>query len=1593
MSSADKLALRIKKRRAAHGIWRRRLSWMLITCLCITNINLAVFASESIGGDGSLAASPSSATASEADIWMPEDSLTGEELLEEAERAVTKGWKFDFGSMTKKLSGDSEDDNSVNYEQYKELFDGYSSFTLFKDNGEDGRLGGEGKSSYGYIIVRLEKSRYMEYRNGESAASPSVAESSADDGDVATDSETDSIGGYKLNGDERIIFLYMNGSDEEVTFHLNLEDIETSEVVVPAADYFLEEKEEETAATEVTEETEESGTKADEITGEPEDGKEPGGAGGSGSGVSDGSSVSGGSESGNTSDSGDKADTAGDADTGKESDSDKNTDADGKDTDSGKDADSNKDTDSNRDTDGNKDTDSGNGEDSVKDADADKNTDTDKGTDSGKDTNTDAGKDTDSDKAADTDKNADSDKKADSDKSQSSDKNQGAAHDKDSAGKTESGSDKGSADKSGSDSDSGSAGSGSSDSSGEKTVSISSYNVPRVMGPNPDATGEEEDDDISFEEWSEDDEEDDEEDEEDDYGYDDSSAVYDEEDGIIHLNMNLLPAVVVQTRKETPKTKGALKMFSRSKTVDEQIRMVAAETSPRAFSTGTKTYHKQIEYKGDGKYDLHLDVAGYSPAFDIVLVIDNSGSMYDKGYNKTLKNILTENNNNDVDKTKGFVGYVLSQAPGSRFAVVKYDSLAEPVLDWNSDEGNIKSKINGLSRPSESSYGKSRGGTNYEDALRKTEVYLNNRGNSSRTPMVIFLSDGLPTFYNQHQKDNTDTVKYNDLPSSDQGWGIGGTGWNQSGNTSKESLNAGKEFFASVMKKSQPIIYGVGFGEAKIQYFEPIVTGKENSSDDGKSRILVDNGKSLTENFEVIKENMKLKNARIIDKLSENVELPANWEQTAKVYETNTSGSKTQLQKGRGYQSLGYNESTREITLFFGKSKELTKGNVYELVFEVEVSKTAKDKYVSDGYQYPDRGDADTDYNTRTSSGQAGFYSNDNALLIYGATADMTFTYPKPVVQVDINAKPEHRKYIEDKTDGTFELTLDVTSDVGTITEETTNVSPADIVFVLDRTTSMDLAVSGSSSTRLKVVNGAVEKMMNELHSQEYDISYKGVQFAGSTGSDEDLNIIPSDGTWLQTKGTYNNNLKITDTAIYTRPNPALRKGIGILKTGSPANQEKEGTKKHIIFLTDGAPQYVGINWGSDGIERSTTQEIADLESNPLDFPSGTIVHIIACGIDLRATDNTSKCAKQYLEKIKTVAEAKGATVATYQQALSVEEVNTVFEKITDSIISTSTTVKNVKNAVITDKLSEYAEFVNPAADAVRVSVGGKTLTRGTTEYSNVIDSITFSPEENPNTITVTFNPQYVLEKDVTHSISFPVKPTAKAYAEYSKGYLHEGDSGTDVPDTDEADYTSSGKAGFYSNSEATLRYTFGDKQNEMEYKKPVLQVSQGRLQIRKVVEGNKVASDADKEFIIHVKDEDGNTYTSVVLKDKEESPYIYVNGTATFVITESVPMEYVKQSGIVITDVKTGGSSSSSNGTVTVKPGDDLLVEIDNTLTHKNYFHSDDAVTNYTTGDRNVPFKDSREGAKAVAENQPKAGLAGDDEDNTMTEEGETLE
>lgn len=97
-----------------------------------------------------------------------------------------------------------------------------------------------------------------------------------------------------------------------------------------------------------------------------------------------------------------------------------------------------------------------------------------------------------------------------------------------------------------------------------------------------------------------------------------------------------------------------------------------------------------------------------------------------------------------------------------------------------------------------------------------------------------------------------------------------------------------------------------------------------------------------------------------------------------------------------------YDSATKKVTVTFPENYPLVEGTTYSISFDIKVNDTAYNEYAKKGYNAV--GDEGTDApNNDTSSGKAGFFSNESATLEYMFNEQSyTAPYAKPVVQVPV---------------------------------------------------------------------------------------------------------------------------------------------------------------------------------------------------------------------------------------------------------------------------------------------------------------------------------------------------------------------------------------------------------------------------------------------------------------------------------------------------------------------------------------------------------------------------------------------------------------
>ena len=142
---------------------------------------------------------------------------------------------------------------------------------------------------------------------------------------------------------------------------------------------------------------------------------------------------------------------------------------------------------------------------------------------------------------------------------------------------------------------------------------------------------------------------------------------------------------------------------------------------------------KYIDKNDDGTYDITLNVSGSvetqitKAKVDVLMIADVSGSMNEKSRLKNLKiaaNALVDTFSEQKDTVD------------TQYSLVTFSNYGNKVAGWVDSE-EFKRKINALT---------ANGGTNYDQGLAVANSCLSS-ARTQATKIVIFLTDGQPTFY------------------------------------------------------------------------------------------------------------------------------------------------------------------------------------------------------------------------------------------------------------------------------------------------------------------------------------------------------------------------------------------------------------------------------------------------------------------------------------------------------------------------------------------------------------------------------------------------------------------------------------------------------------------------------------------------------------------------------------------------------------------------------------------------------------------------------------------------------------------------------
>ena len=341
-----------------------------------------------------------------------------------------------------------------------------------------------------------------------------------------------------------------------------------------------------------------------------------------------------------------------------------------------------------------------------------------------------------------------------------------------------------------------------------------------------------------------------------------------------------------------------------------------------------------------------------------------------------------------------------------------------------------------------------------------------------------------------------------------------------------------------------------------------------------------------------------------------------------------------------------------------------------------------------------------------------------------------------------VDRAPEHHKTIKDNGDGTYDLTLSVTGD----TEQSSSAKPVDVVFVVDVSSSMnDKAVSGwRGKSRMKAAHDAVEALANELLTGEN--ANKQIQVS-----------VVTFGTNAQVATGFTSAPNVVANAVPTEAeeDQGTNWEDGLRLANAQASG-REGAEKHIVFLSDGNPTYrvspMGYTWWDEINLLSPDHKVNDnlygLGSSDTDDGR--------CYAAAKAEANRRSGANLFVVSVAKDADRMTSfatdTNGTFLDGTTADNLASAFSQI-GQVITKSAGYKDVK---VVDALSQWVE--GTAADGtvenVRYAKDGQawaTAPQATITGGAVAWDLSSAGE---------------LEKGVTYSMTFTVRPNAAARAD-----------------------------------------------------------------------------------------------------------------------------------------------------------------------------------------------------------------------------------
>ena len=547
-------------------------------------------------------------------------------------------------------------------------------------------------------------------------------------------------------------------------------------------------------------------------------------------------------------------------------------------------------------------------------------------------------------------------------------------------------------------------------------------------------------------------------------------------------------------------------------------------------------------------------------------------------------------------------------------------------------------------------------------------------------------------------------------------------------------------------------------------------------------------------------------------------------------------------------------------------------------------------------------------------------------------------------VDGELNPQVAKRAWKDYTADDEYDVTLEVTGDS---IQTTIGGGTADIVFVIDKSSSMNQWDYDLGGNRWTILKETVDRFINKLKTTSPNSKISFIEYQSSdldlyrrTGTYDDIRNVAMANTENADKNLEGNSLKYFRTLqkwtaiseVGSKPYgsaPGYDQGthsaggflgaeraLDRLKTYNP--EEYNSNVKYVIYLADGTAGFYVDSYGcwdgSGSGGNANARRAAITQSGELKkkHPDATI-YTVAFGSDSSANMNWMKPGAYN----GNITNPYNPNVTAFYSATNTEELEKTFDSLAEQVGSSAVTNPKVTDILSGNVMPAGIQISGTTVAAPELYYGTSSITgtsvdgvqtaadKGTKLTAVLADADTVNYINSDGKVIAVYtisekqidwNVADTLGKDEKRVLTYRVKVTG----DYTADYPDEGDNGTG---------THSGESGYNSNESAVLTFENG---NDVTFPHPVVQVTPSTLTVSKEVSGIDEAAALDADYSFTVRFEDGKQYTT-------PEGAVWNNGAYNFTLKAGESIEFTGlPTGVKYTVEETGANNVNEDYVLT---------------------------------------------------------------------------